>query len=144
MPKASAVLEHFGIHEAAMDVRWSVRRRRLARRTPDGIEAFMIAPLSCRRGLSDRPREMAYRFAGKIESGLFTMMAIVSGQFAVRSGITLTLISLDRTCHPIPWPPGFENGKFWVASRSWKTPITIRPAHAVPSTTGAKRRTSLC
>lgn len=80
----AAVLEHFGIHEAAMGcpVVSALDVVSLGS-TPDGIEAFMDRNAFDAAGVFLIGRLKWHTdFAGKIESGLFKMMAIGLGKFA--------------------------------------------------------------
>ena len=67
-------------------------------------------------------------FAGKIESGLFKMMAIGLGKFAgaqryhtyaYRLGLEHVIRSVGRQV--------LARARFWAAWRFWRTPITTRP-----------------
>ena len=78
------VLAHYGIHEATMGcpVRSSLDVVSLGK-TADGIEAFMDRNAFESDGVMLAGRIKAHTdFAGKIESGLFKMMAIGLGKFA--------------------------------------------------------------
>jgi hypothetical protein len=80
----AAVLHHFGIHEAAMGcpVISALDVVSLGS-TPDGIEAFMDRNAFDAAGVFLIGRVKWHTdFAGKIESGLFKMMAIGLGKFA--------------------------------------------------------------
>ena len=67
-------------------------------------------------------------FAGKIESGLFKMMAIGLGKFAGAQryhtyAYRLGLEKVIRTVGRQVW----RLARYWVDWPSWKTPITIQP-----------------
>jgi len=90
-----SVIEHFGITEAAMGCPiLSALDVVSLGKTADGIEAFMDKNAFGAAGVFLVGRVKWHTdFAGKIESGLFKMMAIGLGKFAVRSAITPPPIS---------------------------------------------------
>ena len=123
------VLAHYGIHEATSGcpVVSSLDVVPLGR-TGDGIEAFMDRSAWAGDGVMLVGRVKWHTdFAGKLESGLFKMMAIGLGSLRARAGITRLLTDWVSRRSSAPsvvryWPPA----KSSAASRFWRMPGTIR------------------
>ena len=121
------VLAHYGIIEATMGcpVVSSLEVVPLGT-TPEGIEAFMDSNAYESDGVLLIGRVKWHTdFAGKIESGLFKMMAIGLGKFAGAQRYHTTPTGWPGARDPQRRPAGAEDrARFSAAWRFWKTPIT--------------------
>ena len=100
-------------------------------KTSDGIEAFMDKVAYESDGVMLVGRVKWHTdFAGKIESGLFKMMAIGLGKFAGAQRYHAYAYRLGPgTRDPQRGPAGTANrARSWAAWRFWKTPTTTPPS----------------
>ena len=126
------VLAHYGITEASMGCPLVSQLEVVSLgKTADGIEAFMDRSAYESDGVMLVGRVKWHTdFAGKIESGLFKMMAIGLGKFAGAQryhayAYRLGLEHVIRTRRPAG---ARRRARSWAAWRFWKTPTTTPPS----------------